>query len=202
MIPSSESIIKQVHPLYIKKLKNLHTYNKKLLILFSGVPGSGKTFVAKKIEEEFKAIRINADTIRGIFRKSILPKYPQIKGNFNEIVIDYTFYLMDHIPQNNGLIIIDSSIDRKYKRVFKWAKNNGYKYFIIRLIIPRDTIIERIRLRDKEKAKYYFSHMNKWIEDNYNFNKNVRANFDFNNEADLGLLLGSIKKKLVGSSSD
>ena len=45
--------------------------NKKLLICFVGIPGSGKTYLAKIIEKKFKGIRINSDNLRKVINKNI-----------------------------------------------------------------------------------------------------------------------------------
>lgn len=41
-----------------------------LLITFSGVPGSGKTYWSKKIVEKYKAVWLNMDVVRDIIRNS------------------------------------------------------------------------------------------------------------------------------------
>jgi len=83
-----------------KNLKNKNIKNKKLAICFSGVPGSGKTSIAKIIEDKYKAVRINKDEIGTVIRNLNLIEnnnqkedlsYKYINQLYQSIIIQLSF---------------------------------------------------------------------------------------------------------------
>ena len=64
----TEKDLEEIYHNHIKTLPNLSTSNGNFMIAFSGTPGCGKTTIAKIIENQFGALRINNDDIRNIIR--------------------------------------------------------------------------------------------------------------------------------------
>lgn len=50
-----EYIFRKIFKEYEKQLKNLFEPHRKLIICFAGVPGSGKTYLAKNLKKDIKA---------------------------------------------------------------------------------------------------------------------------------------------------
>ena len=53
---------------HLQILKHLDVANPRLLVMFSGTPGMGKTTVAKKLEDHLQAIRLSTDEARSLLR--------------------------------------------------------------------------------------------------------------------------------------
>lgn len=119
----------------------LEKSNPTLLVMFSGTPGMGKTTVAKKLEERFQGLRINADDVRIILRKYHLRD--------EKLVNSYLVWCMDKLLKisPNHLIILDRSVDRKYDTCVGLAKKYNCETFLIRMQVERGVVEERIRLR-------------------------------------------------------
>jgi len=158
---------------YRQTLHNLDQLNKPLLICFSGAPGSGKTTLAKKIETKFKAIKIGSDGINDAINRL---KPELTSTGRRKLIRGYLFYLLDELKGGkNKLLIIDSSIDRKYKAVYDWGKKNGFDLFIITLNVPEHEL-ER-RLKQRENYYEYLPHLENWIAEFEEFNWNHVADF-------------------------
>jgi len=156
----SQTILETIFVIHIKQLKNLGVDNQKVLVLFSGISGSGKSFIAKRLEEKYKGIRINNDDIRDIIKNIVTPEIDEQK-----ILLEYLAYLLEKIPKNNGFIIMDSSIDRKLKFVQDYAIKNDFKTFTIRIDLPRETIIKNILKRNEKEAAPYLADLDRQTND-------------------------------------
>ncbi|MFH1648798.1 MAG: AAA family ATPase [Patescibacteria group bacterium] len=157
----TEELFKKMYEEHKRQLKYLEYPNKKLIVTFSGTFGSGKSTLAKLIEERFKAIRINNDDIRSIINSVA---NPQTNGERQEILIEYNKRLFGYGSQeDNGLIILDASVDREYKLVQKLAEKYGYKIFVVRMDLAKETLINRIKKRNISVESFL-----KRFEENYN----------------------------------
>ncbi|MCH7567860.1 MAG: AAA family ATPase [Nanoarchaeota archaeon] len=163
--------------------------NKKLIICFSGIPGSGKTSLAKILEKRYKGVRINSHRIGEIMQELVS------KGVINENIagrklqVDYQIWLLEAHLFTNNLIILDSGIDRKYNEVFEIARRKGYEIFIIRLNVSEKNLRKRILIRNKENARNYFKSFNKWKREFKEFGKKVNSNIILENEGEVDLVL-------------
>jgi len=132
-------------------LQNTTIQNKKLIICFSGVQGCGKTTIAKKIEKRFKAVRISNDYVRDTLAKL----YPDVSMKEKETILkkyeEYRSNYLSRVP--NGLLVLDSSVDRKYDSVKNFANKFGYKFFLIKMDFSEEEVIKRIQLRGYADAE-------------------------------------------------
>lgn len=161
----SQDIAKIIFDFHLKRLKNLNVKNNKIMILFSGITGSGKSYLAKKIEERYKGLRINNDDIRDIIRDEVLPLARPKSIDKQNILENYLGYLYGNLPQTNGFLIMDSSIDRKFSVIKDFASKNSYAMFIIRIDLPREMITKQILQRTEKDSAPYISDLNRQIED-------------------------------------
>ena len=67
-----EKIYNKISENLFSKLKNTNIYHSPFIITFSGVPGCGKSSLAKIIEDKYNAVRINNDLIRDIITEEKL----------------------------------------------------------------------------------------------------------------------------------
>jgi predicted kinase len=180
---------------HIKTLKNLNKENPPCLILFSAAPGMGKTTISKFLEEKLLAIRISSDEIRILLREEKID--PKIFDEKN-ILEKYFTFLHEKLKNTskNKLVICDKSIDRTFSKISHFAKQNNYKKFTIRLILPPEEAKNRIILREKNPENY-LKYFDSWYQDYLNFKlENVDYFLDTSSKREYFPLLKSIKEKL------
>lgn len=70
-----KKLYKKIFALHKKKLRNTSkNHSHRIIISFSGVPGSGKTHLSKLIEKRYGAVRIPKDDIRDILNHQLQPE--------------------------------------------------------------------------------------------------------------------------------
>lgn len=106
-----KNIFDEIYEEYKKQLNNLFEPNKKLVICFAGIPGSGKTYLAKKLERRYRGVRINNDDLRKIIDSKIG------EDKREEILQEFLLDLLKTFSFENKLVILDSGIERKYEDV-------------------------------------------------------------------------------------
>jgi len=163
-----DEISKRLFP----RLKYIKNQNQQLIIAFSGVPGSGKSELSRKLEEKYRAIRVGNDTIRDIINHSGI--FPLSEKKRENLLQDYNEYFVRNYPFRNKLLILDKSMDRQYKRFFPVFEELGLGFFIIRLTMDKEGAIERIMKRKKqEDLDLVERSMERWQREFLDFGKNT-----------------------------
>jgi predicted kinase len=171
----------KIHKVHLKQLRNLNEKYDKLLICFSGVPGSGKTHIAKILEKRYKGVRLSSDDIR-----KIIDELGLIEDYIEHLLHKYFYWLLSIYPYSNKLIILDKSIDRDYKKIFSLAKKEQYKIFVIR--IKASSKIIRARLaKQKRTGDGFNKKMRKWIDDYNEFGGKYKPDVVIDNNKKLNL---------------
>lgn len=178
-----------------KQLKNLSKINKKLIISFVGIPGSGKTYLAKKLEKRYGGIRINSDDIRKIINNKITRE----ESERETILKEYILNLLKKSPFINKFVILDSSIAGKYEEIYKISESKKWKMFIIKMITPKNLIIKRIKIKDKERLEKHPEDVDRWFKEYKEFNQKVNANFVFRKNSNLKSLFLKLNGILLKS---
>lgn len=121
---------------FLPTLRNLEVTHSRLMVLFSGPPGSGKSTVAKAIVSEFKGLRLENDAVRTLLAKTTTLNFEE-RG---KLTYEYSAHvwqkLVDQTP--NGLWVIDSSADRRYEHFCQFAREHHFEIFLIAMEIPED----------------------------------------------------------------
>ena len=182
-----------------REYRYANTPHKKLIICFSGIPCSGKTFIAKIIEGKYKAIRVNTDDIRRIIR-NLGKKYPQLLDEkYKEEILDkYLINLLKNYSFKNKLIILDKSVDRDYNKILEIAKEHNFKLFIIRIKATLKIINQRVRSKGNWPDMNFVNNIGRWKKEYNDFNEKIKADIIVNNnqnkKPDLSLLFLKINK--------
>lgn len=163
------------------RLKYTKIQNQQLIIAFSGVPGSGKSDLSRKLEEKYRAVRIGNDSIRDVINHSGI--FHLSEEESENLLQDYNEYFVRNYSFRNKLLILDKSIDRQYKRFFPVFEELGLRFFIIRLTMDKKGAIERIMKRKKgEDLDLVKRSMERWQREFNDFGKNARYNVLINGE--------------------
>ncbi len=188
-------LFNKIYKIHFKKLKNLNVLHKKLIICFSGIAGSGKTYIAKILEEKYKGVRIRTDDIREIVGR-LMKKFKLNAEDKDPIVYGYVGWLLKNNKFKNKLIILDKGIDREYKEIFKFSKEKGYKLFIIRLVASRKVLDKRVFGRSGGIDEHYYNEINRWTNEWKKFGKKIKSDIIIKNDKDNKLNLTPLFKKL------
>ena len=189
---------KDIYKEHIKILKNLNIPHKKLIIFFAGIPGSGKTHIAKILERRYKAARVNNDELRRVMRKLYKKKYKKVPASIDACLYDYVNWFIKNYNFPNKLIIADRGIERKYKEAFLLAKRLGYKIFVISVRVFSRKLLEK-RVKKKLRGRLdrnFIENIDRWIKENKEFNKNIKPDIVIDNNIDNQLNLDKLIKKL------
>ncbi len=181
---------------HLEKLPHLKESNPKIIILFSGTTGMGKTWLAKHLEDRLHGVRLSSDEVRALFKKENIRD--------EKIVDDYLLWSMKKVSKisPNQLIILDRTIDRtsdRYEMYSNFANNFGYELILIRLIADKETVADRIKSRGTNVDSLLKRLDDRWAE--YQISKNVYpADIIFDNrqnsDQNLAEVLGEVRKKM------
>ncbi|HEU4966104.1 MAG TPA: HAD-IA family hydrolase [Candidatus Saccharimonadales bacterium] len=130
---------------YYASLSHKDVRQPRCLVIFSGVPGSGKTTVACALEERLGVVCLSNDEVR----RRIVAADPDIRREDQEhakfIISNKVLDKLAEETQN--VIVLDASCDRGYDEYATWAEKHEYRIVLVRLEIPREVIVRRLEKR-------------------------------------------------------
>ena len=182
---------------YFASLSNRDLPRQRCVILFSGVPGSGKSHIARSIEQERGAIRISNDDIRDL----IVAENPTVtiaeRERIKFGVATALLSLLETSP--NGLIVFDVSCDRPggYEFYDDWARPQGYRVVLLRMDVPRATLERRIYQRGDtgyRKATQSLAGLDGWWKEWEAFGKRQRPDLIITPDTPIGLVLDVVDR--------
>ena len=105
----------------------------------------------------------------------------------------------DNNPFQNGLLILDKSLDRDYTNIINLCNAEKLDYFLIRLSILKEDALNNIMNRNgPEELPNWEKNMPKWIKDYKDFGKNVKANITLDSvNPDLSKLYKKLDKEIA-----
>jgi predicted kinase len=195
-VPENEKILEKIFKEHCLQLKNTDIKQPPFFITFSGTPGMGKTFLAKQLEDKYKAVRIRTDDIRRLVESNLSNQRKQ--KDYENVLEEYLKYFFKHYKLANKRFILDASIDRRYKTLFPKLKAKNIKFVVIRLKVPRDLIAKRFTEREGDKANWYIKKLDAWLSDYDNFAAQYKdyISYENNNEIRLDKLFEEIDKEI------
>lgn len=110
-----------------------------------GAQGSGKTTLAKKIQEDKGFIRCNRDDLR----KSLFGKYEGLSNKEERIVTETQIRIM-HAALGNGRSVIVDDTNSSIIQLCDALEGSSYKKFVLFIDTPLDECLRRNSLREEK----------------------------------------------------
>jgi predicted kinase len=122
------------------------TLENPVLVIVSGLPGTGKSFFSRKLAERLLFTIIESDDVRK--KHFPLPSYTSIES---AKVFEVIYRQMDGLLKKGASVILDATnLKEKYRTsVYDIAEKNGAKLIIVQLDAPPGLVKERLKARGK-----------------------------------------------------
>jgi hypothetical protein len=144
-----EDVKKFLDENFLNKLNNLHQPNPKMVVVFSGGNGLGKSTLSERIGDELKALVLENDRIK----TCLLEIMPDIeRDKLNGLSWKYSVELYSRLDKltPNGLVVRDGVIDWYYDRVLPIFESRNYSLFVVGYDVSRAKRIELITKRGEK----------------------------------------------------
>ena len=124
------------------------------LVLLSGLPGTGKSYLAESLAVRFGLIVLRSDEVR-----KALVSNPRYTGHENGRVYLTCYALIESLLADGYAIVFDATnlMRRGRRRAQKLAASLGAAYLQIVTTSPPDVVAERLRLRAAGETAAYSS---------------------------------------------
>ncbi len=121
-----------------------------MLVMVCGLPGTGKTTLAKALAEKLDAVHISSDTVR----MKMLEERTYSEEE-KEKVYDAMLVRTEELLKEGKKVVLDATFYRKKHRdaVKKLARKTESRFFIVECVTHENLLRERIFARGKKKTE-------------------------------------------------
>ena len=142
------------------------------ILFLSGLPGSGKTSIGKKLKKilekkKIKSIHLDGDELRLILNNFKYSKKERIK-----LSLIYLRLAEKLINDTDIIILTTVSLFREIER-YNEKKNGIYTFFIVKKFKKKNKIKEKIKKLYESKISYYLPRKSKKIIFNHSIKKSA-----------------------------
>lgn len=120
-----------------------------MLVLVCGLPGTGKSTIARNLASRMNAAILRTDSVR----KELIEK-PEYSDEEKELVYRTTLLIAKYLLSAGKSVIIDGTFYKKSlrARAYEVAEKTGSALEIIECTCPEDVIIKRMKRRKGREA--------------------------------------------------
>lgn len=119
-----------------------------VLVMLSGLPGTGKSYLARKLCEQEPFVVIESDFVR-----KTLFNPPTYSARESALVHKVCHTLIDRLLKRGLRVIFDATNLVEFQReyVYRLADRNGAKLVIVQTVAPEEVVRERLDKRTKAR---------------------------------------------------
>ncbi|MCS7287317.1 MAG: ATP-binding protein [Anaerolineae bacterium] len=125
-----------------------------VLVMLSGLPGTGKSYLARKLSERVPFVIVESDFVR-----KTLFNPPSYSSRESALVHKVCHILIDRLLKKGLRVIFDatnlSEVHREY--VYRLAERNNAKLVIIQTVAPEEVVRERLEKRHTARDNHDIS---------------------------------------------
>lgn len=120
------------------------TTSKPVLILMTGLPGTGKSFVSRRIQQNLPSVIVQTDFVR----KTLFPR-PRYTAEESALVYRTSHAIINSLLRRGYRVIFDATnlVESKREFVCRIAERAGATVIIVRTVAPREVVFERFEQR-------------------------------------------------------
>jgi predicted kinase len=185
-----EAAQEEVYDAHMPNIK-IGNADKPALIVFSAIPGSGKSELTKRLIKNYG--------ISSIANKDIRRSLEQT-GHTEDVAIgDYTLWLLDRlVKQGVKTIVFDRNIDQWYEAAKNWATKNSYQFLVVRIDVSRNVLEKRLHNREGSKVSKVLEVLDFYSNEHERMTQNIQANIVLKEDYDLDAAARSISESVIG----
>ncbi len=126
---------------------DLQTTAYPVLILMSGLPGSGKSYLSERLAAELSAVIVESDRVR-----KALFSHPTYSARESTIVHRTCQQTMRWLLREGARVIFDATnlVEFQREMLYRLAERSGARLLIVRVVAPEDVIRERLARRNAD----------------------------------------------------
>lgn len=184
-----DAAYKEVYKAHSRHIDFLGIRNTPALVVFSGVPGSGKSELTKRLINNYGFLRIANKDIRKALEQT---------GHTNDVAIgDYTLWLFNKLTEEYPLsIVFDRNIDQWYEPARDWAMQNSYQLIVVRIEVPRQRLEKRLLRREGSSTASVFNVLDFYSEEHEKMNQKIKPDMVLEDDYDLDVAVQQIAERL------
>lgn len=122
---------------------------KPFLIVLSGLPGTGKSYISRKLAERLPCVILSSDTMR----RALFPS-PVFNAGENQRLFAAMHILIEDLLRKNVAILLDATnlVERHRERLYCIIDRLRVKIIILRVEAPPEVVQERLQARMADNA--------------------------------------------------
>lgn len=166
-------------------LRNTEKNQEPFIAMFTGVPFSGKSTVAKVLQHRYSMVRLENDRVRELSMELDV-QVEDPRQFVLEFIKDYS--------EPNQRIVLDASIDRSYERVLNIREENDIPYFVIKMPVPEDMDKRAHEKGGFRLERWKEADLEKFVEDHQKAMENIEPDFRFGEDGGMRNLLKELDR--------
>ena len=138
-----------------KEIDRAEKYDKPFIIIISGNPGSGKTFLAWNLSKYLKIVCLSNDYIRNKIYQSVILKNEETRSEVEKLVKEIANKRLEKLFSSRTSFVYDMNVNNK-KQLDEWikyARENNYQLIKIKINSKDIDNIKRIEKRTLDYNK-------------------------------------------------